>query len=194
MKRIPPYKLSSLRNQFISSWMSHEWTHSAQDNAALVRDFTKWDDMPASLPHFGQSMVRAYHVATTPPYAPTLIVADGELQEREADDPVAIGRGIERAGIGTATDTPNIDFAKMADSMGAWSKGPITDPADLAPALRQASSPLPAAAIAVYIRDPAGEMPPYASKVVGDADVLDIHAYLTSVPAPPKVADIPELN
>ena len=69
-----------------------EWTHSAQDNAAMVRDFTKWDDMPGSLPHFGASMVRAYRVATTPPYAPTLIVADGELQEREADDPVAIPR------------------------------------------------------------------------------------------------------
>ena len=29
-----------------------EWTHSAQDNAALVRDFTKWDDMPMSLSNF----------------------------------------------------------------------------------------------------------------------------------------------
>ena len=48
------------------------------------------------------------------------------------------GRGIDRAGIGTAIDAPNIDFAKMADSMGVWSKGPITDPANLAPALRQA--------------------------------------------------------
>lgn len=67
-----------------------EWDHSAQDNAAMVRDFIKWDDMPASLPHFGASMVRAYRVATTPPFAPTLIVADGELQEKEADAPVAI--------------------------------------------------------------------------------------------------------
>lgn len=62
------------------------------------------------------------------------------------------------------------------------------------PGLRLAPFPLPAAAIAAYIRDPAGEMPPYGSKVVGDADVRDIHAYLASLPAPPKVADIPELN
>src|SRR6201981_1881304 len=29
-----------------------EWDHSAQDAAAMVRDYTKWDDVPASLPHF----------------------------------------------------------------------------------------------------------------------------------------------
>ena len=69
-----------------------EWSHSAQDNAAIVRDFTKWDDMPASLPHFGASTVRAYQVAMTPPCAPTLIVVDGELQEREANEPVTVPR------------------------------------------------------------------------------------------------------
>ena len=48
------------------------------------------------------------------------------------------GRGIDRSHIGTAISNPDIDFAKMADSMGVWSKGPITDPADLAPALKEA--------------------------------------------------------
>jgi hypothetical protein len=28
-----------------------EWTHSVQDAGALVRDFVKWDDQPASLQH-----------------------------------------------------------------------------------------------------------------------------------------------
>jgi len=36
------------------------WAHSAVDAAALVRDMTKWDDAPHSLPHFAESMVRAY--------------------------------------------------------------------------------------------------------------------------------------
>ena len=67
-----------------------EWMHSAQDNAAIVRDFTKWDDMPGSLPHFGASMVRAYRVATTPPFAPTLIVADGALQEDAIPEEAAL--------------------------------------------------------------------------------------------------------
>ena len=62
------------------------------------------------------------------------------------------------------------------------------------PGVRLAPFPLPASAIAAYIRNPAGEMPPYASKVVSDADVRDIRAYLASIPQPPAVKDIPELN
>ena len=58
-----------------------EWVHSAQDAAALVRDFTKWDDLPISLEHFAESTVRAYKIAMTPPTLPVVIVADGELQE-----------------------------------------------------------------------------------------------------------------
>jgi acetolactate synthase-1/2/3 large subunit len=58
-----------------------EWAHSVQDAAAIIRDFTKWDDLPASLTHFGESAVRAYKIAMTPPTLPVVIVADGELQE-----------------------------------------------------------------------------------------------------------------
>ena len=58
-----------------------EWAHSVQDAAVLVRDFTKWDDMPLSLQHFAESAVRAYKIATTPPNMPVLLVADGDLQE-----------------------------------------------------------------------------------------------------------------
>jgi acetolactate synthase I/II/III large subunit len=58
-----------------------EWAHSVQDAAVLVRDFTKWDDMPVSLQHFAESAVRAYKIASTPPTMPVLLVADGDLQE-----------------------------------------------------------------------------------------------------------------
>ena len=63
-----------------------EWVHSAQDAAATVRDFVKWDDLPASLLHFAESAVRAYKVAMTPPMGPVLLVADSELQERPVGD------------------------------------------------------------------------------------------------------------
>ena len=59
-----------------------EWYHGAQDAAAIVRDFTKWDDQPASLIHFGESAVRAYKIAMTPPMAPVVISVDADLQER----------------------------------------------------------------------------------------------------------------
>jgi acetolactate synthase-1/2/3 large subunit len=55
--------------------------HSAQDINALVRDFTKWDDTPVSLQHFAQSFVRAYKIATTPPYGPVAISLDAGLQQ-----------------------------------------------------------------------------------------------------------------
>jgi thiamine pyrophosphate-dependent acetolactate synthase large subunit-like protein len=58
-----------------------EWAHSVQDAAAMVRDFTKWDDLPISLTHFAESAVRAYKIAMTPPTLPVVLVADGELQE-----------------------------------------------------------------------------------------------------------------
>jgi thiamine pyrophosphate-dependent acetolactate synthase large subunit-like protein len=61
-----------------------EWLHAVQDVGATVRDYTKWDDSPVSLTHFGESAVRAYQVAMTPPTMPVLLAADGVLQEAPA--------------------------------------------------------------------------------------------------------------
>jgi thiamine pyrophosphate-dependent acetolactate synthase large subunit-like protein len=62
-----------------------EWTHSVQDAAGMVRDYTKWDDSPVSLAQFAESAIRAYKVAVTPPQGTVVLVADGVLQE----EPVA---------------------------------------------------------------------------------------------------------
>jgi acetolactate synthase I/II/III large subunit len=59
------------------------WTHAATDAPAMVRDFTKWDDTPASLRHFGESAVRSYQISMTPPYGPTLLAVDTLMQEDE---------------------------------------------------------------------------------------------------------------
>jgi mono/diheme cytochrome c family protein len=45
-----------------------------------------------------------------------------------------------------------------------------------------------------YVRQPTGEMPPYTSRVISDAELTDIFAFLQSLPEPPKAADIPLLN
>jgi acetolactate synthase-1/2/3 large subunit len=60
-----------------------DWLHAATDGPAMVRDFTKWDDTPGSLRHFGESAVRAYKFAMTPPYGPTLLAVDTLMQEDE---------------------------------------------------------------------------------------------------------------
>ena len=47
-------------------------------------------------------------------------------------------RGITRAHIGTTIDDPNVDFAKIAQGLGVHAQGPITNPNDLAPAIKRA--------------------------------------------------------
>jgi acetolactate synthase-1/2/3 large subunit len=47
-------------------------------------------------------------------------------------------RGVTSAAIGTTLTDPNIDYSKIAQGMGAYAEGPISDPKDLAPAIRRA--------------------------------------------------------
>ncbi len=79
--RVPVYIM--LGNIQDGTWRRSdvEWTHSVQDCAAMVRDYTKWDDAPVSLQQFAESAVRAYKIAMTPPTEPVVIVADAVMQE-----------------------------------------------------------------------------------------------------------------
>ena len=79
--RVPVYIVLGNTLDATMRQQGFEWLHSVQDAAAMVRDYVKWDDTPASLPHFGESAVRAYKIAMTPPFGPVVIVADTELQE-----------------------------------------------------------------------------------------------------------------
>jgi mono/diheme cytochrome c family protein len=54
--------------------------------------------------------------------------------------------------------------------------------------------PLPLAAIITYIRQPTAQMPPYTAKVISDAEIADIYAFLQLMPDPPKVDTIPLLR
>ncbi|HVY56703.1 MAG TPA: thiamine pyrophosphate-dependent enzyme [Xanthobacteraceae bacterium] len=40
--------------------------------------------------------------------------------------------------LGTRIENPNVDYAKLASSLGLWSAGPITDPKELGPVLKKA--------------------------------------------------------
>ncbi len=46
--------------------------------------------------------------------------------------------GKDMGPIGTSIENPDIEYHKLAESMGWWAKGPIKDPAELGPALKQA--------------------------------------------------------
>ena len=110
------------RNNGVNSY------HSAQDMGLIVRDCVKWDDDPASLPAFAESMVRAYKIAMTPPMEPVLIVLDHDMQERPLPDsapriprltmpaPPAGESGAVRdaARLLVAAENPRINAGRMA--------------------------------------------------------------------------------
>lgn len=59
---------------------------------------------------------------------------------------------------------------------------------------RIAPDPIPFSAFVNYIRQPKGQMPPYTKKVMTEAELADIYAFLQSLPKPPNPKDIPILN
>src|SRR6266849_3713703 len=58
-----------------------DWIHTASDQAALVRDYTKWDNQPASVPAAYEAILRAAQIANTAPRGPTYVNLDAGLQE-----------------------------------------------------------------------------------------------------------------
>ena len=59
---------------------------------------------------------------------------------------------------------------------------------------RVGPEPIPFAALVSYVRQPLGQMPPYTRKVMSDAELADIFAFLQTLPKPTEVEDIPLLN
>src|ERR1051326_1375783 len=109
--RVPVYVMSGNIIEADKRAPGAEWVHSAIDPAALVRDFVKWDDQPASLQHFAESEVRAYKVATTPPMGPVLLSLDAELQENPIQH-----RAKLRIPKGTKVVPPVADAGALAEA------------------------------------------------------------------------------
>jgi acetolactate synthase I/II/III large subunit len=84
--RVPIYMLLGNIGDAAARVEQIDWVHSAQDPAAIIRDFVKWDDQPVSLQHFAESAARAYKIAMTRPMMPVALVADDQLQERAVPD------------------------------------------------------------------------------------------------------------
>jgi thiamine pyrophosphate-dependent acetolactate synthase large subunit-like protein len=67
-----------------------DWIHTARDQGALVRDYTKWDDQPASVEAAVESILRAHMLATTAPQGPVYVCLDAGLQEAKLETAPAI--------------------------------------------------------------------------------------------------------
>ncbi len=100
-----------------------DWIHTARDQGALVRGYTKWDDQPASPVAAREAILRAAWIANTAPRGPTYVTLDAGMQEEKLAGEVA-----------------PIDTARfMPDTSAAPSPELIARAAEL---LRNAKSPL----------------------------------------------------
>jgi mono/diheme cytochrome c family protein len=86
------------------------------------------------------------------------------------------------AGTGAALYKKNGCYECHADQAQGGPQGPRLGP-----------NPIPLPRFLAYVRNPAGDMPPFTAKVISDQDLTAIYAFLQSRPMPPPVQDIPLL-
>jgi thiamine pyrophosphate-dependent acetolactate synthase large subunit-like protein len=65
-----------------------DWIHTATDQAALIRPYTKWDNQPTSLGAAQEALLRANLLCRTAPCGPTYVCLDAALQESPLETPV----------------------------------------------------------------------------------------------------------
>jgi len=58
-----------------------DWIHTTSDQGALIRDYTKWDNQPASVAATFEALLRAVQIADTAPRGPTYVNLDAAIQE-----------------------------------------------------------------------------------------------------------------
>lgn len=132
-----------------------DWVHTANIQGNVVRDYTKWDDQPATLGSVPQSMIRGYRVAVSPPQGPVYIGLDAGLQEDLLLDGMSL---------------PNLQRLRPPSSMGA-------DPA----ALRRLAQMLVAAQRPVMIPGYAGRDPAAFDQLVELAELLAVGVIDTNI-------------
>ena len=93
--------------------------HAAQDINAIVRDYTKWDDTPASLQHYAQSMVRAYKIAMSEPRGPVYLTLPREWLCEALESTQLPAGALEPAVLG------HFDFAKEPVKMSQLAAGAL---------------------------------------------------------------------
>ena len=60
-----------------------DWLHTSSIQGNAVREYTKWDDQPASIEALPEAFARARAVALTEPAGPVYLALDADLQEQE---------------------------------------------------------------------------------------------------------------
>jgi mono/diheme cytochrome c family protein len=125
--------------------------------------------------------------------APCKAAAQTASSAPKADKPAA-GGTMQVAGKAPAGNAQNgrkifvSDGCYECHGREAQGQGGVVTGPSLAP------HPIPFATLVSYVRQPTGEMPPYTKKVISDAELADIYAFLQSIPDAPKPDSIPLLK
>jgi thiamine pyrophosphate-dependent acetolactate synthase large subunit-like protein len=100
-----------------------DWIHTAADQGAIIRNYTKWDDQPGSPAAARESLLRANWIANTAPMGPVYINLDAELQENKLAEqlpPIDVNR------FNPATVTaPSPELVKVAANLLKAAKNPV---------------------------------------------------------------------
>src|ERR1700732_1774964 len=65
-----------------------DWIHTARDQGAIVRNYTKWDDQPASPAAAREALLRASWLSNASPQGPVYINLDADMQEAVLEKPL----------------------------------------------------------------------------------------------------------
>jgi thiamine pyrophosphate-dependent acetolactate synthase large subunit-like protein len=186
-----------------------DWIHTARDQGALVRNYTKWDDQPASPAAAREAILRAGWIANTVPKGPVYVNLDTEVQEGKLTEPLKpidparlmppVHTGAPPETLKQAADmlkaakTPIIMIGRTTRDIGAWNERVA-----LAEALgaRVASSMHSGAAFPtdhpLHIEPPTTFNGPGLNKAIEDADVIlsldwvDLAGSMKFLGGPPK--------
>ena len=100
-----------------------DWIHTAADQGAIIRNFTKWDDQPASAGAARESVLRAYWLSNTAPCGPTYINLDAEVQEGKL--PAPLPPIDAKRYMPPVVQGPSAELAKKAADMLLGAKKPL---------------------------------------------------------------------
>jgi len=187
-----------------------DWIHTTADQGAIVRNYTKWDDQPASPLAARDSLMRAVWMSNSLPQAPVYVNLDAEMQEMRLSEPPKpvdmkrfmppVATGIPPETLKTLTDllagakSPMIFFGRGSRSTDAWAdRIALAELLDAPVATRMGEATVFPTDHALHLGNPTG-LGPNADVVAAakEADVIvsfgwvDIGGLFQSMGEPPK--------
>jgi acetolactate synthase I/II/III large subunit len=169
-----------------------DWIHTASMQAAIVRDFVKWDDEPHDLGSVEESFARALAATNSAPHGPVYLCYDVDLQEDPVPDGFTRG-GIGQYAVPSAPAPSGEDLTWLAGQLRGAQRpvilaGYVAEEAAAFAALVELAESLGAAVVDTGVRHAfptthplaATHLPDFIARadVVLALDVEDIHSHL----------------